>query len=49
LRVSEAVGICLSDIDFEKEIITIHGKGGKRRVIPIVNQLITMLEKWIML
>jgi site-specific recombinase XerD len=47
LRVSEAVGISISDIDFEKEIITIHGKGGKRRIIPIVNQLITMLDKWI--
>jgi len=35
LRSAEAVGLDLSDVDFEQEAIHVHGKGGKERVVPL--------------
>ena len=35
LRSAEAVGLDLGDVDFEREAIHIHGKGGKERVVPL--------------
>jgi len=35
LRSSEAVGLDLSDVDFEREVVHVHGKGGKERVVPL--------------
>jgi site-specific recombinase XerD len=35
LRSAEAVGLDLSDVDFEQEAIYVRGKGGKERVVPL--------------
>ena len=35
LRSAEAVGLDLSDVDFEQEAIHVRGKGGKERVVPL--------------
>ena len=35
LRVSEAVGLTLADLDHERGIVTCHGKGSKQRFIPV--------------
>jgi site-specific recombinase XerD len=35
LRSAEAVGLDLSDVDFEQEAIRVRGKGGKERVVPL--------------
>jgi integrase/recombinase XerC len=35
LRSAEAVGLDLSDLDFEREAIHIRGKGGKARMVPL--------------
>jgi integrase/recombinase XerC len=35
LRSAEAVGLDLSDLDFEREAIHIRGKGGKSRMVPL--------------
>jgi len=35
LRSSEAVGLDLSDVDFEREVVHVRGKGGKERVVPL--------------
>ena len=35
LRSAEAVGLDLSDLDFEREAIHVRGKGGKERVVPL--------------
>ena len=35
LRSAEAVGLDLGDVDFEREAIHIHGKGGKERIVPL--------------
>jgi len=35
LRSAEAVGLDLADVDFERETVHVHGKGGKDRVVPL--------------
>jgi site-specific recombinase XerD len=35
LRSAEAVGLDLADVDFEREVLHVHGKGGKDRVVPL--------------
>jgi site-specific recombinase XerD len=35
LRSQEAVDLDLSDVDFEQELVHVHGKGGKERVVPL--------------
>jgi integrase/recombinase XerD len=38
-RVSEAVGIDLSDLDFDEELILVTGKGSKQRLVPMGSTL----------
>jgi site-specific recombinase XerD len=35
LRSAEAVSLDLADVDFERETVHVHGKGGKERVVPL--------------
>jgi site-specific recombinase XerD len=35
LRSREAVDLDLADVDFEQELVHVHGKGGKERVVPL--------------
>ena len=35
LRSAEAVGLDLADVNFEREAVHVHGKGGKERVVPL--------------
>jgi site-specific recombinase XerD len=35
LRSQEAVDLDLADVDFEQELVHVHGKGGKERVVPL--------------
>jgi site-specific recombinase XerD len=35
LRSAEAVGLDLADVDFEREALHVHGKGGRDRVVPL--------------
>ena len=35
LRSAEVVGLELGDVDFEREAIHVHGKGGKERLVPL--------------
>jgi site-specific recombinase XerD len=35
LRSREAVDLDLGDVDFEREAVHVHGKGGKDRVVPL--------------
>jgi integrase/recombinase XerC len=35
LRSQEAVDLDLADVDFEQELLHVHGKGGKERVVPL--------------
>ena len=35
LRSAEAVGLDLADVDFDREQLHVHGKGGKERIVPL--------------
>jgi len=34
-RISEAVGLAVDDVDRESAVVTLHGKGGKTRLVPV--------------
>jgi len=46
LRVSEAVGLDISDIHLAVSEIRVYGKGRKERIVPIPAQVLTMMRKW---
>jgi integrase/recombinase XerD len=35
LRISEALGLCRADVDFDNLLIKVNGKGGKHRTVPM--------------
>jgi integrase/recombinase XerD len=43
LRVSEAVGLELADVDFEEGLLCARGKGSKERIVPIGRKALTAL------
>jgi integrase/recombinase XerD len=47
LRVSETVGLKISDIYFNDEIVRVIGKGNKERLVPIGSVAITALKMYI--
>lgn len=47
LRVSELVGLKVSDVDFSNRSITVTGKRNKQRVLPIGEQLLEQLRTYI--
>lgn len=44
MRRSEIVGLKVEDVDLSRRCIRVHGKGGKEREIPIVNELLQDVE-----
>jgi integrase/recombinase XerD len=47
MRVSEAVGLMLKDIDYERNIINIRdGKGMKDRIVPLAEKLVNALKEY---
>lgn len=46
-RVSEAVGIALSDLDFDEELILVTGKGSKQRLVPMGRSLRGALTRYL--
>ena len=47
LRVSELVGLRLSDIDLMRGTVAPLGKGGKRRVVPIADVAVALVRRYI--
>jgi site-specific recombinase XerD len=47
LRISEVSGLNIADVNLDENLITIHGKGGKTRILPLVDELAAQLEKWL--
>ena len=39
LRRSELVGLCISDVDFGRNVVKVRGKGDKMREIPLIDSL----------
>jgi integrase/recombinase XerD len=46
LRVSELTGLLQTDINFERGLLTCHGKGSKQRFIPIGRSALLWLEEY---
>jgi len=46
LRVSEAALLKSSDIHFDTGLMTVYGKGGKTRVVPLVPELLAMVQQY---
>lgn len=49
LRVSELCGIDLEDLDIPARTITVHGKGGRDRRLPVHDQCAAALAEWLRL
>lgn len=48
LRIGEAAAIDIKDIDFENQILQIHGKGRRQRKLPILDDLMNTLNTWLL-
>lgn len=47
MRVSEAVGLDLGDVDLERRLVRCLGKGSKERVVPLGTYALDALEQWL--
>jgi site-specific recombinase XerD len=47
LRSAEAVGLDLSDVDFERESVHVRGKGGKERAVPLGEEAAHQLARYL--
>ena len=47
LRSSEAVGLDLADVDFEREQVHVRGKGGKERLVPLGEEAGHLLARYL--
>jgi len=47
LRSAEAVGLDRGDVDFEREMVHVHGKGGKDRVVPLGEEAAHHLARYL--
>jgi integrase/recombinase XerD len=46
-RISEAVGLDLDDLDLERSVVLLRGKGGKERIVPIGSYARSALEAYL--
>lgn len=47
LRVSELCGLRLGDVDLQRGLLMAHGKGGKRRLVPVGEVAMDMLGRYL--
>jgi len=47
LRSQEAVTLDLADVDFDREAVHVHGKGGKERVVPLGEEAALQLARYL--
>jgi integrase/recombinase XerD len=47
LRISEAVGLLLGDVDLEEGMLRARGKGSKERIVPIGSKAVAALEVYL--
>jgi integrase/recombinase XerD len=47
LRVSELVGVPLTGIQFDRAVVTVKGKGGKERVVPLGEPALRAITNWL--
>ena len=49
LRSAEAVALDLGDVDFDREVVHVRGKGGKERVVPLGEEAAAHLARYLQL
>lgn len=49
LRVGELAAFDIDDIDFDEACMTVHGKGGKQRLLPLDHDMLSLLKDWVVL
>ncbi len=49
LRSAEAVSLDLGDVDFDREVVHVRGKGGKERVVPLGEEAALHLARYLQL
>jgi site-specific recombinase XerD len=47
LRAQEAVDLALADVDFEQELVIVHGKGDKERAVPLGDEAAYHLGRYL--
>lgn len=47
LRVSEACGLDVDDVDLDRHRLTVWGKGAKQRVVPLSDPAVEVLRRWL--
>ena len=47
LRSAEAVALDLADVDFDRETVHVHGKGGKERLVPLGEEAAHRLARYL--
>ena len=47
LRSAEAVGLDLADVDLDREQVHVRGKGGKERIVPVGEEAVWRLGRWL--
>lgn len=46
-RVSETVGVDLSDLDLEDKVVLVTGKGSKQRLVPLGSKAVDAIRSWL--
>ncbi len=46
-RISEAVGLAIDDLDRPDEAVTLHGKGGRQRLVPIGSYAVRAVDDYL--
>ena len=46
-RISEAVGAAVDDLDLDAASVTLHGKGGRTRVVPVGRYALAAVRDWL--
>lgn len=47
IRLSECVGLDVGDVDFERSVVRVLGKGRKERLVPMNSSLSRVLREWL--
>jgi integrase/recombinase XerD len=47
-RISEAVGACVDDLDLDEQVVTLHGKGGRSRLVPVGGFAVEAMREWLL-
>ncbi len=46
-RVGEVVGLDVDDVDLEQQLVRVHGKGDRQRIVPVGEPAVDALQRWI--